>query len=333
MSVNYRRFVYLPLLGGALFAQPMSAQDKPAWPKPDPGPHAIATVTFDWKDTARDRVVPVKIYYPKDLTQSAPVIVFSHGTGGSREGYAYLGKFWASHGYISVHPQHAGSDGKAVMGSGNLLDAVKKAALNPQNAIDRPRDITFVLDQLAKLNKDDATFKGKLNLDAVGLAGHSFGAHTTMVTAGQWMAGLKVKDSRIKAIIPMSASAPKANLDKAYADVKLPTMLMTGTLDDSPIGETKAKDRRVPFDKLAGIDKWFINFEGGDHMIFSGRFTKPTDAERKMDPEFQRCIKQATLAFWDAHLKNDVSARAWLTGNGLPDYLGKRASVESKVLR
>jgi len=186
-----------------------------------------------------------------------------------------------------------------------------------------------VLDQLVKLNKEDSTFKGKLNLDAMGMSGHSFGAHTTMAAAGQAMGGLKVKEPRIKAIIPMSSPVPKLNLDRAYADVKLPTMLMTGTLDDSPVGDTKAKDRRVTYDKLAGVDKWFINFEGGDHMIFSGRLAAKGD--RKKDAEFQRCIKQASLAFWDAYLKNDSAARAWLAGKGLEEYLGKFASVEAKL--
>src|SRR5205814_1868084 len=111
-----------------------------------------------------------------------------------RDTYAYLGNFWASHGYVSVHPQHAGSDSEIFKGGGNPLEAVRKAVLNPKNAVERPKDITFVLDELTKLNKDDSIFKGKLNLDGVGLAGHSFGAHTTMVTAGQAMAGLKVKD-------------------------------------------------------------------------------------------------------------------------------------------
>jgi predicted dienelactone hydrolase len=307
---------------------PMQAQEKSAWPKADPGSLQVASTTLEWKDSARDRTVPIKIYYPKDSTTPAPVIVYSHGTGGTRDGYAYLGNFWASHGYVSVHPQHHGSDSEIFKDKTKILEALKKAAFDPKNAIDRQKDIIFVLDQLAKLNKDDATFKGRLNLDAVGMSGHSFGAHTTMAAAGLAMGGFKVKDTRIKAIIPMSAPVPKLNLDRALADVKVPTMLMTGTLDDSPIGETKAKDRRITYDKLAGVDKWFINFEGGDHMIFSGRLGK---GDREKDAEFQRCIAQASLAFWDAYLKNDSTARAWLNGKGFEEYLGKLATVEVKL--
>jgi predicted dienelactone hydrolase len=304
------------------------AQDKVAWPRPDPGSHPFSSVKLEWKDAARDRVVPVKIFYPDEVTSAAPVILFSHGTGGSRDGYGYLGRFWASHGYISVHPQHHGSDSDIFKGNANILDAVKQAATNPKNAVDRQKDIIFVLDQLTKLNLEYATFKGKLNLEAIGMSGHSFGAHTTMAAAGQAIPGRKIMDSRIKAIVPMSAQPPK--LEGALAGIKTPTMLMSGTLDDSPIGNVKAKDRRITYDKLTGVDKWFINFDGGDHMIFSGR-TGPGD--RTKDAEFQRCIKQVSLAFWDAYLKNDGSARAWIGGRELKEYLGKLATVESKMAR
>jgi len=74
--------------------------------------------------------------------------------------------------------------------------------------VDRQKDITFVLDQIGYAQQEDVTFKGQLKLDGRRMSGHSFGAHTTMAAAGQAMAGLKVKDARIKAIIPMSAPVP-----------------------------------------------------------------------------------------------------------------------------
>src|ERR1044071_3671029 len=64
------------------------------------------------RDASRNRDVPVKIYYPrsKDPQEKFPVIVFSHGAGGSKDGYAYLGETWAQAGYVCVHPEHFGSD-------------------------------------------------------------------------------------------------------------------------------------------------------------------------------------------------------------------------------
>src|SRR5215469_14506023 len=53
--------------------------------------------------------VPVRIYLPVNSTP-APVILFSHGLGGSRNGNTFLGQHWAGRGYVAVFLQHPGSD-------------------------------------------------------------------------------------------------------------------------------------------------------------------------------------------------------------------------------
>ncbi len=176
------------------------------------GPFAVATVLYDWKDSSRNRPVPVKIYYPKTGKGPFPVIVFSHGLGGSRESYEYIGRHWASHGYVSVHVQHLGSD----------------------DAVWRVRDLSLA-------------------------------------------------DPCVKAGIDMSPPVPKngQDLDRAYGGIKIPLLHMTGTLDNSPIGDTTAEERRIPFDHIRGVDQYLVTFEGGDHMIFSGRArSEPTPRTR-----------------------------------------------------
>lgn len=296
---------------------------------PDPGPHAVASKNFDWNDAERKRDVPVKIYYPQDVKTPVPVILWSHGLGGNREAYVYLGRFWASHGYIVVHLQHKGSD-SAVLREGGM-QALRTAG-NARNAVDRPKDITFVIDQLMKLNQDQGEFKGRFNLDAIGVGGHSFGAQTTLLAGGQKLGPTtSFTDSRVKALMPMSAPVPAAILrERAYQNIKLPIMHMTGTKDDSPISETKAAERRIPFDKIAGCPQWFINFQDGDHMIFSGRMARAESEQKKQDLVFQKLIKQCSLTFWNAHLKKDAQALDWLN-NQMKTYLGKHAaSVETK---
>ena len=60
-------------------------------------------------DAERKRDIPVRVYLPVEKTPS-PVVLFSHGLGGSREGNAYLGNHWAARGYVAVFIQHHGSD-------------------------------------------------------------------------------------------------------------------------------------------------------------------------------------------------------------------------------
>ena len=49
-------------------------------------------VRADWHDVARNRDVPAKIYFPTEGAGPFPVIIFSHGLGGTREGYEYLAR-------------------------------------------------------------------------------------------------------------------------------------------------------------------------------------------------------------------------------------------------
>lgn len=301
---------------------------------------ATASTTFDWQDEKRNRRIPVKIYHPKDVPGPFPVILFSHGLGGTRETYRYLGEQWAANGYVCVHVQHIGSDDSAWRGQQRPMESLRKAA-NLDNSIARPLDVSFVIDQLAKLNQSDETFKGRLNLDQIGCAGHSFGGQTAFLIGGQQLGGAalgqlasriipKLEDPRVKAILPMSPAVPEAQavLDHAYSKITLPTFVMTGTEDDSPIGATQAEDRRKPFDHLPkGTIGYLLIFEGGDHMVFSGRpraVAKPTDAR------FQELIRLSSTAFWDAYLKNDETARQWLRDGAFGQLLGKDGTFEKQ---
>jgi predicted dienelactone hydrolase len=324
------RFV---LLLGFAIPTLASGQEKAAYPKKDPGPQEVASRLAEWKDAKRDRAVPVKIYHPKKLDGPTPIVIYSHGLGGSREGYAYLANFWASHGYVVVLPQHVGSDESVWKGEANPKQALAKAAANLRNATERPKDISFVIDKLEEANREDADLQGKLDLKNIGVGGHSFGSYTTLAIGGQVpgnpLVQSKAKDPRVKALIPMSSPAAKGNPDRAYGDIRLPCLHMTGTLDDSPIGETKPADRRLAFDHITGVEQWLITFDGGDHMIFSGRLSK--DAKRlESDAKFQRAIKQTSLAFWDAYLKNDAAAKSWLDGPQIESFLGNDAKLERK---
>jgi predicted dienelactone hydrolase len=300
-----------------------------------PGPFEVQTVLYEWTDAARNRAVPAKIYYPKTGQGPFPVILFSHGLGGSRYGYEYLGQYWASYGYVSVHVQHAGSDEAVWKCELQPMKSMSAAAANPANAIARPLDIRFAIDQVTQLAKDEGPLKGRLDLDRVGVAGHSFGAYTTLAVAGEVFVGpagneISGADPRAKAAIAMSAPVPgrKEDLDKAFGSIRIPVFHMTGTKDDSPIGETAAKDRRLPFDHSKGPDQYLLTFDGGDHMIFSGRARLAAGGEK--DAEFQALIRVSSLAFWDAYLKGDAKAKAWLSGGGFEKVLGKNGTFEQK---
>ena len=160
--------------------------------------------------------MPVKLYFPKTGNGPFPVIIFSHGLGGSRDGYEYLGRHWASHGYVSVHLQHKGSDTAVWKDQANPMEAMRQAVKDLRNSINRPLDVRFAIDQMEKMNRDKGPLHGRLDLGRVGMAGHSFGAWTTLAVIGEVFVGLggreiSLADPRVKAAIAMSARPPRQN--------------------------------------------------------------------------------------------------------------------------
>ena len=294
------------------------------------GRYSVGTLAEEWQDAARGRTVPVKVYWPKTTTNAVPAILFSHGLGGTRDGYEYLGRHWASHGYAVVHLQHPGSDDTAWRGQPRPLAAMSAAAGNPTNALNRVGDVRFVLDRLTALNTAEASLPVRLDLAHVGLAGHSFGAHTTLATIGQRFAGVGPSraDPRIRAAIAMSAPVPKLLTPATYADVKTPVFHLTGTRDNSPIGDTSSADRRVPFDRITQAPELLLTLQDGDHMVFSGRPSLGRD--RAWDARHHALILAGTTAFWEAFLKDDPSARKWLLDGGYADWVGADAVLEQK---
>jgi predicted dienelactone hydrolase len=299
---------------------------------PDSPGHEVATFDAIWKDGARNREVPFRIYYPKAAATKLPVIIFSHGLGGSRDGYAYLGKYWAAHGFISVHLTHHGSDTEALLGDGmdNLRQRAQNLAMDPMNAVNRCKDVSFAIDELNDANENEKSpLKGMIDLSRIGMAGHSFGANTTMLIAGEMTrTGKSFADNRVKCAIALSppVAVPKSMYDKAYSAVNIPLFVITGTRDDSPVGETMAADRRVPFDHVQNIPAFLITFDGATHMVFAG----PRRAASPADARIQKLVQQGTTAFWDAYLRGDESAKTWLKDGGYAKLVGSAGVLEQK---
>lgn len=303
----------------------------------------IVTLRETWTDAARsDRSIPVTIRHPRSSPGSWPLIVFSHGLGGTRDGYVYLAEHWARQGYLVVSVQHIGSDDSVWRGKARPMDAMVQATRDPDNILNRPRDVSFVIDRMLQLNADPKSpFHGRVAVDRIGVAGHSFGAYTTLAVGGQALmpaAGGKpvsLVDSRVKAIIPMSApaDAKRAAKFKMFEPIAIPALHMTGTKDDSPVGGTSAAERRIPFDQMHRADNYLLTFKDGDHAVFSDHRggVRARTRDTKRDRRFQRIILESSTRFWDAYLRNDADALRWLKDDeGFRKTVGDQGTVEVK---
>jgi predicted dienelactone hydrolase len=308
----------------------------------DPGTNAENTTNAnkrsgviyqDWNDTKRNRKLPVKIYLPQKGTAPYPTVIFSHGVGGSREAATYLGEYLANQGYLCIFVQHPGSDSavwEPYKNQGMLV--VKehiKASASPQNLINRTGDISFVIDELEKRNRDDALLGKQIDLNKIACSGHSFGAGTTLAIAGQVYPRGTMADDRIKAAMYL---CPPINLDrlvkgKTFGSIKVPGLLLTGTEDDSPINDTKAVDRLIVFDEIKAPHQYLVDFNGANHATFGGgRPQLDTPATAK----YHEMICKVAGEFLDATLRNDPKAWHWLDSSGAAEYFGKAATYKRK---
>jgi len=138
---------------------------------PSAGPYQVRTIDcLVLHDTARGKDLPLKIYYPA-APGRFPVIIFSHGALASKDCYAALGQYWASFGYVSIHPSHADSVADSGF-RGTLRDAIG----DPRAWANRPQDISFIIDSLAEIARLAPQLRGKLDPRHIGVGGHSFGA-------------------------------------------------------------------------------------------------------------------------------------------------------------
>jgi predicted dienelactone hydrolase len=292
---------------------------------------APASIELSVRDEARSRDIPLRVYLPAS-EEPAPVVLFSHGLGGSRDGNAFMGRHWAARGYAAVFVQHPGSD-IGVWKDKPMLEARAdlREAASLQNFLLRAGDVPAVLDQLAAWNAAaDHPLHGRLDLDHVGMSGHSFGAVTTQAVGGQtfFHGGATLSDPRIDAAIAFSPSTPRTGIgrfaaaggvEKAFGDVKIPWLLMTGTKDTSPIGDQTVETRLAVFPALPAGDKYEVVFDGAQHSAFTDR-ALPGDREPR-NPNHHRAILAISTAFWDAYLKGDAAAKEWLAGDGVKGEL------------
>lgn len=272
----------------------------------------VAVLRLEPVDADRSRTVPLKIYRVPS-TDPRPVIVFSHGLGGSRENSAYLGEHWAAQGYVAVFVQHLGSDEsvwKEAPAAGRL--ATMRAAASAKSLLERLGDIPFVLDQLEKWNVMEAhPLRGALDLEKIGMCGHSFGAVTTQAMMGQRFPGGKsAGEARFDAFLAMSPSTGRGfSAAESFGHVDRPVLCMTGTEDDSPIQpEVTPESRREVYGALPPGDKFQLVFDGAGHFAFSD--SKRFEARRLA--RHHEAILILSTRFWDAYLKGDGTAESWL---------------------
>ncbi len=292
----------------------------------------VRTLELDVRDGRRDRVVPILVYLP-ERTEPSPVVLFSHGLGGTRYTCRYLGEHWAKRGYVGVFLQHPGSDSSVWQGKPLVqrMPAMREASTR-ENLMLRIQDVSAVLDQLQRWNGEKGHALGsRLDMARVGMSGHSFGARTTQAVSGQSFGarGPIYTDRRTKAALILSPSTPfGADAKHVFGKVAIPWMLMTGTRDLAPIGDVTVESRLAVYGALPPGDKYELVLHDAEHSAFTDRGLLGDRVPR--NPNHHRAILALSTAFWDAYLGDNAEAKRWLQSDAVRSVLESRDRWQHK---
>ncbi|MBU6235473.1 MAG: hypothetical protein KGQ41_06480 [Alphaproteobacteria bacterium] len=285
----------------------------------------------EWVDHARGgRVVQYKIYRPEPMdAASYPVVVWSHGLGGTRDGAGFVGRYMAARGYVHAHIQHDGTDDALWRGKpGHPWDNIRKATVTWDTVRNRYLDVPFAVDNLEHM------YDGRLDFSRLGMSGHSFGALTTQVMAGQ-LAGREepedLSEPRFKSGIlysPVPAFRHQLGGKDVYAPIAKPLLHMTGTQDESPVEGFGYEKRLEVFEGAGHYDQHLFILNDADHMVYNGsrgQLESYGDIDKHQD-----MIALVAYAWWEATLNGNQAAREWLDGDGVKTWLGQEGEYKTR---
>ena len=272
------------------------------------------------KDGSASLVVPVdnremslRIVYP-DQGGPYPIIVFSHGTFSSSDKYNLVVEFWAERGYVVILPNHLDANYGIIPNKTEDMIHVINTRIS---------DMSFILDNLDAIEVQNPGLKDKLNRNKIIAAGHSIGTQVVLVNTGQRIRNptnnfvTESNEDRFMAAVMLSDPGKMALMpDDAWKGGLNPTFLSTGPEDYGLMGDGRRDAEyqneilTLP-DEPTG-DKYLLLIERGDHY-FGGLIHR--DVNKVPDYEGLAVFNAASLAFMDAHARDEESAWAFLAPN------------------
>ena len=306
-------------------------------------------------DSGRSKGLPVRVYYPTQVGDAKlPVIVFSHGLGGSREGAVPLASDWAAHGYAVICPTHEDSV-KLRRSEGKSLDPTQmliEMGMNDAGRVSRVQDDVLILDSLKVIEHEIPALAGKLDAEHCGIAGHSAGAMTAALLAGaknDLPSGGRLqsfRDTRFDyAMLLSGQGVGQAGFTKSsWEGISEPMMVMTGSQDYARTKQTP-EARCDPYTYASPGSKYLVFLNGAVHSSFTGKAAEMQQAvaekgeltwQQRAEQAFTvesldsvlaadqgaifTAIQETSLAFWEANLKGNRDAQRWLDSDAPAEH-------------
>lgn len=249
-----------------------------------------------------------------------PIIVFSHGSGSSLDGYGPLVDFWAAHGFVVIQPTHLDS---------RTVGLPKDDPRVPGIWRSRVEDMKLILNQLDLLESIVPGLSGRLDRSRIASAGHSFGGQTAGNLLGLRVLNPETKkeedlsDSRIKAGILFAtagqggasltpfAAEKMPHLNVNFEHMTTPSLVIVGDQDYVPqkyqLTVRGPEWMADPYFLSPGAESLLTLF-GAEHSLggIPGYEVKETTDE---NPEQVTLIQQVTWAYLRHAL--DIEHNSW----------------------
>jgi predicted dienelactone hydrolase len=282
-------------------------------------------------DPARGRKILTRVYAPAEPGRY-PTIIFSHGFSSDLGSFANTARRWAEHGHVVLHPTHADSINhpdatvdpreaelirRVIAGRATGIDADTRKAFvrvldNPFYLDSRLADVAFLVHSLRGQGSLDQRVVARIDVSRLGMAGHSYGAYTTLVVAGarlerDCVAANDPLFAGFKAALVVSAQGAGRMFfsDRSFASIRLPLFAITGTKDIGAAGETPPWRQKAFRDSPPG-GKFSAVVDGFGHVDFDPPADEPT---RGATGEALRAMQ---LEFWAAFLRDRTDSREGL---------------------
>ena len=338
-----RLLLWLSLCLAGACASPSSAPSASSAPAAAPpaaelarsGLAVAAEAEVTLTDAARTRDIAVDVTYPGGAGPF-PVILYSHGDGGTGKDARGLARFWATRGYVVLAPSH-----RDPPSAKNVTD--------PKAWETRARDVAFLIDSLSVVGERVPALAGRLDAARLGVGGHSYGAYTAGLLAGATVAPAKGSknpktqsfgDPRPKAFLLLSppGAGMRGWTASSWSAVARPLLVVTGSRDKGSKGQEPSW-RLDAFRLSPPGDKYSLFLRGASHQSYTGRYAEPGAAlsgrgkgAPAVDEEVAifKDVKAVSVAFWDDYLRGDAAAKAFLDSDGLAAESGGRAKIERR---
>jgi predicted dienelactone hydrolase len=239
-----------------------------------------------------------------------PLLVFSHGYGGSGLGSVFFTEPLAARGWIVAAPDHHDRYTAVRIRSGQkkqfdrlglLRHAREISNSNSENRdayLYRLDEIKLVLDRLLQSER----FGKSIDKKKIAIGGHSFGGFTALGLCGTIP---ERRDDRIKGILLFSTGAGGyLYRENELAGIKIPSMYFLGERERRQKRGTKTMAELA--DKVyrnLAPPKYFLEVRGANHFSFNNRFTNKLGARFLSGTEDQfEVIRRYSIAFLEKHV-------------------------------